>query len=937
MQKILFSLIITLVCFLTPLQAQEINYDKPLPESSKVTIGVLDNGLTYYIRENDRPDDIVELRLVVNAGSILEDDDQQGLAHFMEHMNFNGTKNFKKNELVSYLQSIGVKFGADLNAYTSFDKTVFILPIPTDDSEEIEKGFQVLEDWAHNALLKPEMIDAERGVVLEEYRLGLGAGKRMRQVYLPVILKGSRYAERLPIGKEEILKNFDYDVLKRFYNDWYRPGLMAVIAIGDLDTDVMLEKIKEYFSDIPTQENPRPRKTYSIPNHEETYIAVTSDPEAYLSRVSITYMDSGKREVAKTVGDYKENLTERLFTIMINNRLERLRNSSNPPFVNGYSYHGRYWSPYKEAYRSIAITSTDGQLKALKALLVTNKQVKEYGFRPEEFTRAKKELLSSLEAQYKGRKTQESGRYVNDYINNYLYDNPIPGIEWRYSMASKIVPTIKLEKVSHLIDEYLHNNNRTILFTGPTKEGENKVTKAEIKALLQEVASMKAEPYEAIQVRKKLVREMPEPGKIIKSNKNEALGTTRLTLDNGVEVVYKKTDFKDNQIVFKGFSFGGASTLSNDVHQATNFAFGGLTEAGISDLNKSQLHKLLAEKNVSVSPYISGLTEGVRGNSTTEDMETMFQLIYLNMTELNKDQEAFDSYIQKRAAFLANLLARPQIYFAIQLGKYISQNNPRYTGFPTPEKLKAADYDLAYKKYKELFADAGDFTFYFIGDIPVDKFKTYVKQYLGGLPGTPDAEDNYKVYPYRPLDGTHKKVVRKGTAPKSRVIISFYGETEYSPEEDYYLNSLGDILTIKLTEILREQKSGVYGVGARGGLSKLPYGAFHFRVAFPCGPEHVESLIDATMKEIQSLVENGPTVEDLNKIKKTQLAEYKEDMEKNSYWLNKLTDAARNQTDATAFLHYKEMVNSLTAKDIHKVAKKCLTGDHITAILYPEK
>lgn len=938
-----FFLFTLAICFLLAqeqLQAQAgvsetMKTEKTIPTDPNVITGVLENGLTYYIRNNDRPEDIVELRLVINAGSILEDEDQLGLAHFMEHMNFNGTKNFKKNHLVDYLQTIGVKFGADLNAYTSFDRTVFILPIPTEDPVILDKGFQVLEDWAHNALLNHKMIDDERGVVLEEYRLRLGASKRMRQEYFPIILKDSRFAKRLPIGTEKSLKNFDYESLKRFYEDWYRPGLMAVIAIGDLDTDMMLKKIKSHFGSIPVQENPREREYYSIPNHEETYVAVATDPEAGFTRVQLIYQDQGEKEPMKTTGDYRDHLINRLFSQMINNRLDELRNSANPPFVFASSYHGRYWSPKKEAFRSFALTPKGGQLEALETLLIANKQIKEHGFDPLELKRAKKDLLASLEDAYKGRKTKESSRYVNEYISNFLLDEPIPGIEWEYQAAQKLVPGIELKEVSHLIDSYLHKNNRTVLLTGPTYAEGEEVTEEDIRDLLEEVSKKTVEPYKVEAVRDNLMTKMPEKGSVVNTETNEELGTTTLTLSNGAEVIYKKTDFKENQILFRAFSYGGSSLYENDVYKETALANGGLNDAGVAGLSKTDLDKVLAGKNVSVSPYISGLTEGFRGNTTPEDLESLFQLVHLYFTSLNKDEEAFQSYIAKRKGFLGPLLSKPTIYFSVELGKYIYGDSPRYVGFPTPELLDQANYDLAYKKYQKRFANAGDFKFYFVGDIPVDEFKNYVELYLASLPSSSD-EEMYNVFPYRPKTGTHTKIIKKGTAPKSTVRMIYQGETEYSPKEDYYMHSLGDILTIKLVENLREKTSGVYGVGASGGLSKIPYGSYSFRISFPSGPKNVKKLVALAKEEVQKIIKNGPTAEDLQKIKETQLLSYKEDMKENKFWLSELISAEKNQTEKTAFLNFKNKVEALDAKDIQKVAKKYLSDGPITGILYPE-
>jgi zinc protease len=944
MKKLSLFILFVGLAYLGPctLAAQEktpakIDTSQKIPASPRVKKGTLKNGLTYYIRHNEKPKNRLQLRLVVNAGSILENPHQRGMAHLMEHMNFNGTKHFKKNELINYLQSIGVKFGADLNAYTGFDQTVYILPIPTNDPKVVNKGFQILADWAHNALLKDAMIKGERRVVLEEYRLGLGAGKRMRKQYLPIILKGSRYAKRLPIGtKQSILHSSDQS-LRNFYHEWYRPGLQAVIAVGDLPVQEMYQKIKKYFENIPALKNPKKRKEYSIPNHQKTYVAVAGDSEATNSEVELIYMDKGSRRPAKTVGDYRHQLSQRLFTIMINNRLDEKTNKPNPPFSFAGTNHGMYWSPEKEAYTAFAVTNQDGRLKAMKILLLVNKRVKKYGFLKDELARAKKDLLSSLESQYKGRKTQNSRSYVNKYISNYLNGSPIPGIVWKYKEAQKIIPTITLKQVSSLIGRLVHKDNRSVLFTGPPLNVSKDSLKQKIRSVLAAVAAQKVSPYKGKKVRDHLMRNKPQMGSIVNQSVNDSLGTTTLTLSNGAKVIYKKTDFKDNQILFRAFSFGGTSLYSNKVYRQTDLANGGLAQAGVARLSKSDLKKVLSGKNVSVSPYINNLTEGLRGNSTPKDMETMFQLIHLYFTSLNKDPKAFQSYISKQKTRYGKLLSNPQFYFIVHFNKYVNgQNNPRYVGFPTPEKLDKANYSLAYKKYQQRFANGGGFTFYFVGDIPVSAFKKDVKTYLASLPST-GKHENYKVLSYRPLSGNHKKVVYKGEAPKSLVILMYNGETTYSPQKDFELQMLGDILTIELTKNLREKDSGVYTINANGSLSKIPYGSFHFTIAFPCGPDNVPKLIKSAEQQIRDIVKNGPTEEDLKKVKKHQLLSYKQNMKKNRYWLNNLVQPAIDQTNKTAFLHYKKKVKALTQDDIQQIAKEYLTKGHITGILYPKK
>ena len=912
------------------------NETQKIPTDPNVKIGKLDNGLTYYIRNNGKPEDKLELRLAIKAGSILETDEQQGLAHFIEHMNFNGTKNFEKNELVDYLQSIGVKFGADLNAYTSFDETVYILPIPSDDPEKLEGGFTVLEDWAHNALLTEEAIDGERGVVLEEYRLGLGPDKRMMQEYLPKVMHDSRYAERLPIGKKEVIENADYETIRSYYKDWYRPGLMAVIAVGDLDVNTIEQKIKSHFSNLEARENPRERKEYGVPNHEETFVAIATDPEANFSRVQIYYKDLEESKDVVTVEDYKRQLEKNMFSSMINNRLEELANSSNPPFTYGFSYYGGTYSPKKNAYQSFAMTGENSQLEALKALITENERVKRYGFGESEFKRAKEEYLANLERTYKDRDKQESNRIIGQYVSHFLENSPIPGTEWTYEFAKENMDEIKLENINALINDFLHDENRVVVLTGPEKESVKPVSEEEVLAVLSEVENAEIEKYAEEEVRENLITEMPAAGSIKDSKVNEELGITTLTLSNGAKVVFKKTDFKNDEILFSAYSEGGTSLYSDEDYQSTVYANAGLSEAGVGGLDKNALNKMMSGKIANVRPQISTYSEGLDGSATPKDFETMMQMIHLYFTGLNKDEEAYRSFATKQKNFLGNLMSNPNFYFQNELGKFRNEGNPRYTGFPTPEKYDEMDYDLAYEKYQERFADASDFTFFFVGNVDEAKLKEYASKYIASLPAS-NSEEKYKSPEFREdTDSKREKTVFKGSDPKSMVSILWNGETEYDKEDDFALSALGEVLTIKLVEQLREEEGGVYGVGARGNMSEIPYDSYSFSISFPCGPENVEKLTEAALAEVEKIRENGPSEEDLAKIKETLRLQRKEQLKENRFWLQQMERAEVEGREITKNEEYSDMVEGLEADDLQEMAKKYLDSNYLLGVLMPE-
>lgn len=929
--------------FLTGNAQTDLQKDTKKLESTKIPLnpnvkkGTLENGLTYYIQNNGKPADKLELRLVVNAGSILETKDQLGLAHFMEHMNFNGTKNFQKNELVDYLQSIGVKFGADLNAYTSFDETVYILPIPSDDPEKLEKGFQILEDWAHNATLTDEAIDDERGVVLEEYRLGLGPNKRMMQEYLPKLMYGSRYADRLPIGTKENLDNFEYKDVRDYYTNWYRPDLMAVVAVGDLDAEVLEAKIKKHFGGIAKAKSPKKREEFSMPNHEETLVAIATDKEAPFTQIQVVYKDTFKAPKIETVTDFKDELTKDLFATMINNRLTELTNSPNPPFVFGFSYYGGTFARGKNAYQSIASTSESGQLAGLKALLEENERVKQYGFQEGEFERAKASIMARLEKSYNDRDKQESNRIIGQYIQNYLDDAPAPGVAWQYETTKSLLPTIELAEVSKLINTFIHDDNRVIILTGPEKENLKKVTEAEVLTLLKDVQNSKIEPYKDNLVRQELVENLKPEGSIIKTETDAKLGVTTLTLSNGAKVIYKKTDFKNDEVLFEAFSFGGTSLYSDEEFLATTYANGGINEAGIGGLSKTDLSKMMSGKIANVSASVGLTTENLRGQAAPKDLETLFQMIYLYFTDVNKDAEAYQSYISKQKSFLANIMSNPNFYFNDQINQFQNQGNPRYTGFPTVEDLEAADYDLAYAKFLERFEDAGDFNFYFVGNVDEAKLKEFSKKYIASLPAT-NSNETFNPTTFRRKDAFQKKVINKGTDPKSMVTITWReDDVPYNEEESVLVDALGEVLSIKLIEKLREEEGGVYGAGANGNFRKLSYPGVTFSISFPCGPENVDKLIAAALAEVEKIKKDGPTQKDVDKVKEAVLVENKENLEKNNFWMRTLVTAATEDRSIDAFVDAESDVETITAKGIQDVANKYLDENYFLGILMPEE
>ncbi len=908
-----------------------------IPVDEKVKIGRLSNGMTYYILQNKKPENKVEMYLALKAGSVLEDDDQLGLAHFMEHMNFNGTRNFEKNELVHFLQRMGVRFGADLNAFTSFDETVYMLPIPLDNPENLDKGLLVLHDWSYFATLDSIEIEKERGVVLEEYRLGLNAEKRMLNKWLPVALKGSRYAERLPIGKKEILENFPHEALKRFHKDWYRPDLQALVIVGDIDPDRVEAKIKEMFADIPKPENPRPRPEFDLPGHKETLIAVADDPEASMNRVTVFFKDRTPYKPPQTVPEYVDNIKKQLFIKMFENRLEDLKEQADPPFSYAFAYHGAWVRP-KKSFTLTAITDAGKRTVALETLLTEAKKVKEFGFSESELNRAKKELMQKVEEKYHNRNTTDSDKLVWKFINNFLEGEPIPSVEWEYEMYRFFMPQIKLTEVNAFAKKFIHDDNRVIVVTGKKDEKVKSLTEEDIRKVLNKVDASKVENNKEETNILTLMKEKPVPGKIVKTESDDVLGTTTYYLSNGAKVTTKKTDFKKDQVLFMAFKFGGESLLDDETLKKTVFAFEGLTEAGVNGLKKSELRKVLSGKKAKINLSINELTAMVNGNTLSEDLETALQLNYLYYTALNKNKEAFESWKKRTGAFYGARINNPQMKFFMAYYDFVNQNNPRYPGiFPTPDKLEKQDYDLAYAKFREFYDGATDYHYYIVGNFDENQMEELIRTYIGGLPASA-RKGNYRKLKDYTLKGKHEFIYHAGKDPKSMVLVSLSGPADYSGEERLKFRVFSEILSNILIDKLREAESGVYTVRARGDMHKLPRPEFGFSIFFPCGPDNARKLYHQAIAEMNKLIDEGPTQEDLDKIKKSLIVRFDEEIKTNEFWIDYLSDIDYLDADPHRFKKFKQTVESLSVEDIKEIGKKYLKNPetNILGIWYPE-
>ena len=903
-----------------------------IPVDPKITIGTLDNGLKYYIRENKKPEKRAYLRLVVNAGSILENNDQQGLAHLTEHMAFNGTEHFEKQDLINYLESIGMRFGPDINAYTSFDQTVYMIEVPTDSLEMVKKGFQILDDWSHSLSFDSVEIDKERGVVIEEWRLGRGAQARIRDKQLPLLLKDSRYAERLPIGKKDILENFKHRTLINFYKDWYRPDLMAVVAVGDFDKNYIEKLIKEHFSDIKNPPNERDREIYPVPDNDSTLFSIVTDPEATSTQVALYF--KLPVEPQATVKDYRQSLVEQLYNSMLNSRLEELSQQPDPPFLYGYSAKGRIVAT-KEVYMLAAGVKEDGIEKGLETLLREAKRVKEFGFTQTELQRQKDETLRYIEKAYNERNKTESTNLASEYIRNFLYDEPIPGIEYEYDLQKEFLPGIKLDEINNLGDKWM-NKSEVVLVSAPQKEGLVIPDKEQLKSIMNKIKDEKVTAYEDKVLDEPIVEKVPQPSRIVNEKKFEDLGLTEWTLSNGVKVYLKPTDFKNDEILFEGISPGGNSLVPDSEYIPAATSTSIINQSGVGNFDYIALQKKLTGKIVNVSPYIGELSEGISGSASPKDMKSMFELIYSYFTAPRMDSSAFLSFKVKMKSWLDNRNASPEAAFQDTLQNTLSQYNFRREPW-TLGKLSKMDLDDSYKIYKNRFADASDFTFIFVGSFKPDSIKPFIETYIGNLPSI-NRKENWKDLNINPPKGVVDKEVVKGIEPKSRVNLTFTGPFEWNYENDYVFNSMLDVLRIKLREVLREDKSGTYGVGVYGSGDKIPDQEYSITVTWTCAPERVDELIKDAMQQIDSLKQVPAAPIYITKVKETQIRTNETNLKENRFWLNLLQRYLFDDLDLTEINKYPERISELTADKIQDAAKKYFNmNNYVEVVLYPEK
>ncbi len=908
---------------------------KRIPMDPDFRTGELPNGMKYYIKKNTKPENRAELRLALKAGAVQEDEDQLGLAHFIEHMQFNGTEHFTKNELVNYLEKVGTKFGPDLNAYTSFDETVYMLQVRTDVPEQLDTGMLVLYDWAGKATLEEEEIDKERGVVISEWRTDLSPNQRMQQVYFPIMYKGSRYAKRLPIGDPEIVKNASYDVIRRFYKDWYRPDLMAVIVIGDVDVDKMETKIFKMFSKIGNPNNPRPREKYNVPPQKGTAVSIVTDKEAPFSNVWI--VNKLPHIPIKTKKDYLETIKRRLFNMMLNSRLKEIQNGANPTFTFGYTRYSKNIGDI-DAYSSWAIVPEGKELDALKTFTEENERVLRYGFTQTELDREKKNMLTSAEKRKKEKGKTESRRFASKAVYHFLENSPMLSADQYYNFLTNNLDDINLQSVNSLAKNWIKEDNRVVVITGQQKESVVMPTEQQVLGVLNNTKTGKLDAYVDKTVDKPLFSKNLPLAEVVKSENFDKYGIKKMVLKNGLEVYYKKTDFKNDEILFSAYSPGGSWLYDDNDYLDADYCSWVVEDMGISEFDNVQLNKLLTGKQVSVNPYVANLYDYFRGESTVKDLETMFQLINLYFTAPRKDAELFESFKIRQKGLYKNLLSEPRNYFRNLVSKIKYNNHLRASSMPQEEDFDKLNLDRLFEIYKERFGNASDFKFFFVGNFDENKLKTYIQKYLGNLPGNGNTEE-WVDRNLNMVEGKVDKTIYHGIAPKTYVDRTYHGDFDWSPENEFLLNSLVKVMSIKLRESLREDKGGVYGVGVYGYGSKEPKQEYKLSFSFNSNPENAQDLIKAADEVINKLKTEGPDEEVMTKIKETKKQSRIKDLKENEYWLDQMNSIVKSGLDFSELTLdvLQARLDKLTAEDIKKAANKYLDESSVIEVkMYPE-
>ena len=900
----------------------------PQPIDPAVRHGVLENGLTYYIRHNKLPENRADFYIAQKVGSMLEEDSQAGLAHFLEHMAFNGTTNFPKKEMLNFLENNGVKFGVNVNAYTSFDETVYYLSdVPVMREGMLDSSLLILHDWANEIALEGEEIESERGVIREEWRTRGGAQSRLWEKMLPVMFKDSKYANRLPIGSIDVINNFDHQEIRDYYEKWYRPDLQGIIIVGDIDADKVEEKVKTLFSKIELDPNAAERIYFPVPDNEETIVSIATDKEATNTSLMVFYKHEPiPDEIKLSQAGFVLNYIKSVASTMINDRFQEITQKPNSPFLGAYAYDGNFFVAKTKDAWTVAGASADDKVKdALASMIRETERMKRFGFTESEYERARENLLKTYENAYNNKDKQLNSSYSKEYVSSFTNNEPFPGIDYEYNMIKMVAPNIPVEAINQTVAQLIQDENMVISISGPEKESLEYPSVDEILNLVESTKSEELEAYAEEVSDEPLISTPPAQGEIVNSETNDELGATVWTLSNGMKVVLKETDFKDDQIMMTASSVGGTSQYAVQDPTNSKIMSSVMTLGGVGNFSNVNLRKVLAGKTATASPTVSMTTQGFSGSSSIKDFETMLQLVYLYFEAPRQDKDAFDSFIERMESQLKNAEAEPMVAFSDAAIKAIYGDNPIVSRFKL-EDLKKVDYDKIMTMYKQLFFNPGSFVFTFVGNIDQEAIKPAVLTYLASLPG----EATQGEFVHVPMDlktGKSRNVFEKEMEnPKASVFNVFSGEMERTLKNTITMSVFNQILDIVYTEKVREDEGGTYGVSSNGSISRYPENQTIVQIVYDTDPAKMEHLNTIIHKELKDLAVNGPREADFKKVKEFMNKKYSENVKQNGYWLGTLNTyyfyGENNYSD------YLSTLNSITMDDVKEFVKELLAQEN---------
>ena len=927
-KNILLLLMVALLSL--PALAQQM---PPLPTDPKVRVGKLDNGLTYYIRHNAEPKGQADFYIAQKVGSILEEENQRGLAHFLEHMAFNGSKNFPGKTMINYLEKIGVKFGANLNAGTGYDQTVYnITNAPVTREGAIDSCMLILHDWSSFISLEDKEIDNERGVIHEEWRTRNNAQIRIMEKMFTDVYGDGQYAKRFPIGLMSVVDNFKYQELKDYYHKWYRPDLQGLVIVGDIDVDKVEAKLKAMFADIAKPVNPAERTQFEVKDNDAPIVSIATDPEAAQEIVRVSYKrDLMPKELRPTAASLVTYYMSQLIQNMLNARFEELGQKANAPFAYAGCNDGNFLvSQTKDAFMTMAVAKEGKSGAALSTITNEAERVRKFGFTASEYERAKSDFLRDVENQFKDREKQKNGYYVNQYLENFLNETPIAGIETEYQLFQQVSKMLPVEQINKYAAEIIGEKNVVISINGPKKDNITYPTTEETVAIFSKARTENVTAYEDKVSNEPLIKDLPKAGKVAKEEKGTKFGETIWTLSNGAKVLVKKTDFKEDEIIFTATSKGGSSLVDDKDAiniKAINDVIG---LGGVANFSATDLPKMLAGKKASASASIGTDTESLNGSCSPKDLESMMQLTYLTVTAPRIDNEAFQSYISRTKAMMANMEAQPMVAFSDSVTAAIYGKNPRAQRL-TVASMDKVDYARIMEIYKQRFANIGDFTFTFVGNIDMNTLKPMVEQYIASLPGNPKKE-NFRDVKMYPRQGEYKNLFEKEMkTPKATIYSIYNGKLDYTVENKIKMSMLSQIMNIVFTKTIREDEGGTYGVSVRGRTNNYPYGSFTFMVGFDTDPKLIDKLSGKVKDGLKQVASEGPSEENLNKVKEFMLKNYTEEQRDNSHWLNAIDDYYTWNIDSQN--SYDAKIKAVTTKDIKEFAAKLFAQKNVVDVI----